>query len=161
MRRMVRARVALRLVVAIAAIVMGVACERGAAEGPLPNVRLGMTPRDVRERFEPGGQGAWQTRIGGAGGSGGAAADDTALEWTSHDPSAKVSSARFEFHLGMLVAVRARVTEKVEADRVETTARTVTWRKPAIEGGTDVVSLARDCPTHKEESDALVSRARP
>lgn len=130
------------------------ACGRDAAsaDGPLPNVRLGMTPRDVRERFEPGGQGAWQTRVG--------AGDDTALEWSSHDPGAKVPAARFEFHLGMLVAVRARVTEPTKADRIETTARTVTWRKPATEGGTDVVSLARDCPTHKEESDALVSRAR-
>jgi hypothetical protein len=147
-----RARLVAPLRLAVMVLALG-ACDRGATgEGPLPNVRLGMTPRDVRERFEPGGAGTWQTRVG--------AGEDTALEWTSHDEAAKVPTARFEFHLGMLVAVRARVKEPAKAEHVETTARTVTWTKPSASGGSDVVSLARDCPTHKEESDALVSRAR-
>ncbi len=137
--------------VALALALPLAACEREPSE-PLPSVRLGMAPRDVRERFQPGGQGTWQTRMGSG--------DDTFLEWTSSDPAAKVPSARFEFHLGMLVAVRARLADPASGEHIEKTARTVTWRKPAPEGGTSVVVLARDCPTHKDEADSLVSRAR-
>jgi len=129
------------------------ACTEDSGGDPLPSVRLGMAPRDVRDRFQPGGQGTWQTRVG--------AADDTILEWTSHDPATKVPSARFEFHLGMLVAVRARLADTTGSnERVEKTARTVTARRPAPEGGTSVTALARDCPTHKDEADALVAKAR-
>jgi hypothetical protein len=128
-----------------------VGCESDLSE-PLPSVRLGMAPRDVRERFEPGGQGTWQTRMGSA--------DDTYLEWISQDPASRVPAARFEFHLGMLVAVRARLASGPSSERIEKTARTVTWRKAAPEGGTSVTVLARDCPTHKDEADALVARAR-
>lgn len=128
-------------------------CTEAPSSDPLPSVRLGMAPRDVRDRFQPGGQGTWQSRVG--------AADDTILEWTSHDPVSKVPSARFEFHLGMLVAVRARVAEaSAKEERVEKTARTVSVRRPAPEGGTSVTVLARDCPTHKDEADALVAKAR-
>lgn len=138
-------------VVLFAAALAVSACEREPSD-PLPSVRLGMAPRDVRERFQPGGQGTWQTRIGPG--------DDTALEWSSNDPATKVPSARFEFHLGMLVAVRARVADPPHGEQVDKTARTVTLKKPAPEGGTSVVVLARDCPTHKEEADALVARAK-
>lgn len=147
---------ATRLSLLVACLALGglPACEADASE-PLPSVRLGMAPRDVRERFQPGGQGAWQTRMGGA--------DDTYLEWISQDPASQVPSARFEFHLGMLVAVRARLAaapSSAGSERVEKTARTVTLRKAAPEGGTSVTVLARDCPTHKDEADALVARAR-
>lgn len=118
---------------------------------PLPNVRLGMAPRDVRERFEPGGPGGWQTSLGPG--------DDTAIEWTATGP-AKVAHARFEFHLGMLVAMRARTTEPRTTESVATTPKTVTVRRPAVEGGTDVTVLARDCPTHKDEAELLAQRPR-
>lgn len=118
----------------------------------LPGVRLGMTPRDVRERFDPGGPGTWQTKVG--------AGDDTVLEWAAQGSGARVAQARFEFHLGMLVAIRARLAEPSSADKVELTPRTVTARRPAEEGGTEVTVLARDCPTHREEAESLAGRAR-
>lgn len=126
-------------------------CSREEKEA-VPNVRLGMAPRDVRERFQPSAAGSWQTALGSG--------DDTVLEWTSRDASSYVSQARFEFHLGMLVAIRARLNEKAEREEVSTTPKTVTSRAPAGEGGTHVTVLARDCPTHKDEAEALATKAR-
>jgi hypothetical protein len=117
----------------------------------IPNVRLGMTPRDVRDRFQSGGTGSWQTALG--------VGDDTVLEWTSRDPQGSVLEARFEFHLGMLVAIRARLRERSSADQVDVTRKTVTMRTSSREGGTSVVVLARDCPTHKDEADGIASKA--
>jgi hypothetical protein len=133
--------------VAIALFFLAVACSHADAE-PLPNVRLGMSPRDVRDRFAPGGDGNWQSQLGSA--------DDTFLEWTSS--TSKVDHARFEFHLGMLVAIRAHLREPSTGEHIDTTSKTVTLRAPAA-GGTDVTVLARDCPTHKEEADSLARRA--
>ena len=118
----------------------------------LPGVRLGMTPRDVRDRFDAGGPGTWQTRVG--------AGDDTVLEWTAQGSGARIAQARFEFHLGMLVAIRARLVEPSSSDKVELTPRTVTSRRPAEEGGTEVAVLARDCPPHREEAESLAGRVR-
>lgn len=127
-------------------LVFVLACARAEPE-PLPNVRLGMSPRDVRERFvEPGN---WQTQVG--------TGDDTILEFSAG--TAKVEHARFEFHLGMLVAIRAHVRGP-SSERVETTPKTVTHWVPTADGA-DVTVLARDCPTHKDEADALVSRSKP
>jgi hypothetical protein len=120
----------------------------------IPNVRLGMAPRDVRERFEPGGAGTWQTSVARAEEGG-----DTAIEWAASGP-AKIATARFEFHLGMLVAMRVRTNDPSSSETVSTTAKTVTARRPAAEGGTNVTILARDCPTHKDEADALTLRAK-
>jgi hypothetical protein len=118
----------------------------------VPNVRLGMAPRDVRDRFKPGGDGTWQTALGKG--------DDTVLEWTGTDPKARLSRARFEFHNGMLVAIRARAPEPSARELVSATKMTVSVRAPAPEGGTNVTVLARDCPTHHDEAEGLASRAR-
>jgi hypothetical protein len=127
------------------------ACTRIEADA-LPNVKLGMAPRDVRERFEPGGEGTWQTSVG-------AAADDTAIEWKAKDGSAKVKQARFEFHLGMLVAIRATTNEPPPTgERISATPGSVTVRRPEPSGGTSLSVLSRDCPTHKDEAAGLVSR---
>ena len=130
---------------------MSAGCSRDEKEA-VPNVRLGMAPRDVRERFQPGGEGSWQTALG--------TGDDTVLEWTSRDARSPVAQARFEFHLGMLVAIRARLNETVSREDVSATPKTVTLRSPAHEGGTTVTVLARDCPTHKDEAESLASKAR-
>jgi hypothetical protein len=131
-------------------------CGRSEPEG-LPSVRLGMSPRDVRDRFEPGGSGkqagAWQTTLGGSG-------DDTVLEWTSHEPATTVEHARFEFHLGMLVAVRARLRTDTKAEHIETTPKTVLVHRRISPGETDLTLLARDCPTHHEEAEGLARSAR-
>ncbi len=136
----------------VAAAAPGCAAEEKA---PIPNVRLGMAPRDVRDRFQPGGAadpGSWQTALG--------AGDDTVLEWTAKDPRSTIAQARFEFHLGMLVAIRARTNEGRAGESITSTARTVTELAPSSEGGTRVVVLARDCPTHREEAERLASKAR-
>jgi hypothetical protein len=144
-------------------------CSRNTTDGDaIANVRLGMAPRDVRERFQPGGAGTWRTALG--------AGDDTVLEWTAEagakaatsalPPSGApqaVSNARFEFHLAMLVAIRAHLTAPPpDADQASATAKTVTLRSrsPASEGGTDVTVLARDCPTHHDEAESLAARAK-
>ncbi len=129
-----------------------VGCTRGESSEALPNVRLGMAPRDVRARFAPEGEGSWQTAVG--------TGDDTVLEWTARDPNAPIAHARFEFHLGMLVAIRARTNEPTSKETIALTPKTVTVRAPAGEGGTTVTVLARDCPTHKDEAEAFAVRAR-
>lgn len=147
--RLYASRVVIRVLVFILALA---ACTRVETDA-LPNVRLGMAPRDVRDRFEPGGEGTWQTSVGSG-------ADDTAIEWKAADGSARVKDARFEFHLGMLVAIRATTREPAaEAERITSTPGSVTLRKRAPEGGTSIAVLARDCPTHKEEADRLAARA--
>ena len=129
---------------------------RDTASELIPGVRLGMSPRDVRDRFDGGGAGAWQTKLGG--GAAGAS-DDNVLEWTAAGDATRATTARFEFHLGMLVAVRAHLREPAAGERVDLTQKTVTMRAPRG-GGSDVTILARDCPTHHEEAESLASRAR-
>jgi hypothetical protein len=142
----------MRIVHTLALAFVLAACGRDGASDAIPGVRLGMSPRDVRDRFDGGGEGAWQTKIGGGVG----ASDDTVLEWSAaHD----TTHARFEFHLGMLVAVRAHLREGVPSERVDLTPKTVTVRTPQA-GGTELTILARDCPTHHEEAESLASRAR-
>lgn len=121
----------------------------------IPNVKLGMAPGDVRERFEPGGPGAWQTSVSKIVG-------DTAIEWHATDGTAKVKEARFEFHNGMLVAVRATTNEAPpSSEKITTTPGSVTVRRAAPANGvTEIAVLARDCPTHKEEATALAAKAK-
>lgn len=128
-----------------------------------------MTPRDVRERFEEGARGSWQTHLGG--GSPGTS-DDTVLTWSALSTGLATSGndhgpnrAVFEFHLGMLVAMRAHLRERpagVGTDEyVEVTSKTVTSRRPGASetGGTDVTVLALDCPTHRQEAQRMASKA--
>lgn len=150
-------RWSLVVVVTLALALALAGCSRAeASQDALPGVRLGMTPHDVRERLVTGGEGAWQTKLG-------AAADDTAIEWTAKDATAaRVPAAHFEFHLGMLVAIRAEVREPLtpNEETVAKTIRSVTVRKPARAGVTAVTVLARDCPTHHDEAETLARRAR-
>jgi hypothetical protein len=131
------------------------ACDREPPNQVVPGVRLGMAPRDVRDRFDGGGEGTWQTKVGGGAG----ASDDTVLEWSAGSEKTRATHARFEFHLGMLVAVRAHLREGIGAARTDLTPKTVTLRAPEA-GGTDVTILARDCPTHHDEAEALAAKAR-
>jgi hypothetical protein len=143
-----------RFFVLTVALTFGVgACTRIEPDA-VPHVKLGMAPGDVRDRFAPGGAGTWQTSLGKV-------ADDTALEWKAKDGSAKVKEARFEFHLGMLVAIRATTNEAPPpAEKITTTPASVTVRRPAPSGGSELAVLARDCPTHKDEAAALAAKAR-
>ena len=136
-------------------LTLGSACNRETPSEIVPGVRLGMAPRDVRDRFDGGGEGAWQTKVGGGAG----ASDDTVLEWSAGSDKTRATHARFEFHLGMLVAVRAHLREGIAAPHVDVTPKTVTVRNPEG-GGTEVTILARDCPTHHDEAEALAQRAK-
>lgn len=133
-------------------------CERASASASeaMPAIRLGMSPRDVRDRFDGGGEGTWQTKLAAK------TAEDTVLEWVARDPAqARTSTARFEFHLGMLVAVRAHLREAAAA-KMEATEKTVSVLEPSPQGGSDLTILSRDCPTHHEEAESVASRiARP
>lgn len=132
---------------------MLVACTRLETEA-VPHVKLGMAPKDVRDRFEPGGEGTWHASVGKA-------ADDTAIEWRANDVQAsKTKDARFEFHLGMLVAVHATTRDPAPAsEQVTVTPTTVSVRRAATGGGTEIEVLARDCPTHKDEAERLAKKA--
>jgi hypothetical protein len=150
----VRVAIALLLTLTLAVA----ACERDGGGEAVPGVRLGMSPRDVRDRFEKSGKGTWKTNVGG-GAPGASGSDDTVLEWIASTETTPATRARFEFHLGMLVAVRAHVREGVARERIELTSKTVTVRSPEG-GGTEVTILARDCPTHHQEAESLAARAR-
>ena len=120
----------------------------------VPHVRLGMAPGDVRDHFAPGGAGVWQTSVGKTG-------DDTAIEWTSIGHPAAIEHARFEFHVGMLVAMRATTTERApDGERIAVSSSSVVVRRPAPAGGTSIEVFARDCPTHKDEVSALIARMK-
>ena len=151
--------VALLSCASVASVASLSACRHDTASETLPGVRLGMAPRDVRDRFVDGADGAWQTNVGGGPG----ASDDTVVEWSSSSEKTRVTHARFEFHLGMLVGVRAHLRDgggQAEA-RVEATPKTVTMVAPASgSGGIDVTMLARDCPTHHDEAESLAAKAR-
>ena len=140
------------LVFATLVAVGSTACSQDAPDA-IPNVRLGMAPRDVRDRFHPSEKdpGAWQTALG--------IGDDTALEWNARDPATTIRQARFEFHLGMLVAMRAQTSEKFEKESISTTPKTVSVKAPTRDGGGTITVLARDCPTHKDEADGYAAKS--
>jgi hypothetical protein len=85
--------------------------------------------------------------------------DDTVLEWTSTTSAGAFTQARFEFHLGMLVAIRARATQGGRRENVHATAKTVTAWSVNSSGTYDVAVLSRDCPTHHDEAESLAARA--
>ncbi len=127
--------------------VLLLACGTADAE-PLPHVRLGMTPRDVRDRLEVEG-GSWQsTALDG----------ETVLDWRASSEKAPLQDARFEFHLGMLVAIHARIVEPAGEGHVQVTGQTVTSRQPSPRG-TELIVLSRNCPNHRDEAAALAARA--
>jgi len=144
-----------------------VGCGRQVSEsnlGLVEGVRLGMSPRDVRERWvnSATSSGSWRVSVGPDG--------DTVLDWSENASAASnperspgagsgpVKSARFDFHLGMLVAIHAQLREKTTRPIVEITSAAASVREPASEGSSLVI-VARDCPTHRGEASAIEARA--
>ena len=112
--------------------------------------RLGMSVAEVRSRFDARGAGDFHARPDVASG--------WSIEWTATSASA-VRSATFEFHEGLLVAVRA-VVDRSDALTRETgltvtsgTVRRVTSRPDAA---FDVLLLSRACPAHAAEVRSLL-----
>lgn len=139
----------------------------GCASKEIPDfygVRLGMSPRDVRDRFTPTG-GSWKSD---------AMADDYGITWEPPKAPAPADplEAKFEFHMGILVAIRAKVPPSA---RVAQGARYVVTKgavlrrletRPTNESATPVPTpapytyidvLARDCPTHHAEAQGFVT----
>lgn len=141
----------------VAALALG-ACDKRPPE--FHGVVLGLAPRDVRERFDV--KGAFEVvpaaRRAGAGPSAG---EDFTMKLTPSPPST-VTAARFEFHGGILVAVRADVTPADADSRgaaFEVSKFSVLHRVREA-SGTHVNLVARDCPTHRAEAEELVREAR-
>lgn len=111
-------------------------------------VRLGMSATQVREAYTPAEPGEWSSSV---------SADGTLLlDWRATEGP---SAARFEVHDGLLVAVRGHAipTSAPSGDRVEVTADDV-WSVSSDGNDTSqVLWIARNCPLHREEIDALVS----
>ncbi len=111
-------------------------------------IRLGMSVSAVRSGFDAAGR--FEARPNGESG--------WALDWRAATPG-RVRSATFEFHEGLLVAVRAEVDrEDSLASRLGTTltpgvVRRVTRRN---DGAFDVLILARSCPAHADEVRRLI-----
>lgn len=128
---------------------LSIGCGRREAPETFHGVRLGMTPGDVRTRFRPppgaDGHAAWRSVPGGEG----------VLEYSV--PPNEAPKVRFEFHSGMLVAVRATLDPGDAASRGprrDLNPGSVLVREPQGPQVT-ITWLSRDCPTHKDEADRL------
>lgn len=128
----------------------------GACDKPPPafhGVELGMAPREVRDRFDVKGKFEVQPTLGTSG-------EDFVMTFAPENVTT-LTAARFEFHGGLLVAVRADVTASDPSDRGDALVVTKSAvlhrdRKP---DGAHVDLLARDCPTHHAEAEKLVGSA--
>lgn len=143
-----QAHVRYRLAVVVVVASLAAACKGGAKEAPVfHGVRLGMAPKDVRERFDQ--KGTWGT----------AATKELTLTWNTTEAQGPVATAQFEFHNGMLVAVRADVApvDALVARGFAVTDSSVTDCQPGIGTRKACRILARDCADHAEEVKALMS----
>jgi hypothetical protein len=108
-------------------------------------VRLGMTAQDVRARFDE---------------TGSFGSDGEAL--TLATPGPDVASARFEFHRGVLVAVRASTVRPpmgLEAGARYSPGAVADVTK--ADNGFAFRWIARDCPAHAAEAETLVKNGKP
>lgn len=130
-------------------------CGNGDGGTSFHGAKLGMAPRDVRDRFDLAPLGAFKVTTPG---------DELILEWApSHAGEGTVESARFEFHAGMLVFVRAKLSRRDP----EAAGAALFTTKTAVVGrlgrapaeGVSYTLIARDCPTHREEEKQLLLQA--
>lgn len=113
-------------------------------------VKLGMGLRDVRERYDGAFDGGtWTTDI---------ASSLTVLAW-SPSPGA-AATTRFEFHNGMLVAVRADLSPSdplAAGPRISESKSSVVLRDQKDDRKTFTL-IARDCPVHRPEVEAILAQ---
>ena len=114
-------------------------------------LRLGLTPDMLRARFADA---SFRTELG----------EDVALIADAPLAEGVAPGARFEFHDGQLVAVRVTLDathQDSRGDRIEVTSGTVLARAPGARFDGDaavrIVLLARTCPTHRGEAEALLT----
>jgi hypothetical protein len=137
----------------VAAVGALAGCGNGDGGTTFHGAKLGMAPRDVRERFDLGALGAFKITPG----------DEMLLDWAPTQPGqGTVETARFEFHSGMLVAVRAtllpRDPEAPGASLLATKTAVVVRSKGEH---VNYTLIARDCPTHREEEKRLLAGQTP
>lgn len=121
------------------------------APGSLRGARLGMTPDQVRDRFAGGGDASWRTEIVGP--------DLTLIRGASGSLDRET---RFEFHAGMLVAIRADLpadAPEARGEALEISPASLVARSSGEDGRVLLRVLARDCPTHAEEVSRVLSDA--
>lgn len=114
-------------------------------------IRLGMSVADVRSGLRA--HGTFAARPNGESG--------WALDWQGSDDSS-LKRATFEFHEGLLVAVRAEVDRAdplASAPGTTVTSGVVRRVTRRADGGFDVLILARACPAHADEVRRLISGA--
>ncbi len=106
-------------------------------------VRLGISAADLRDRYELPGE--WSLSTDEAGG--------LELGWLPEAPGS-VKSARFQFHEGLLVAIRARLASQdafAGADGIVVTADAIMHRVSGEDGFSQMSVISRNCPTHADE----------
>ena len=116
-------------------------------------VRLGMTATEVERRFDAAPEGRWNAAPGCEGG---------ALEWAPSEGASPRHPrwARFEFHEGMLVAVRLRASgddPNARGGRLSSTTGAVLAHEPLPGGTVAIALLARGCPDQQDEIQQLIS----
>lgn len=124
---------------------------RGGATTDVWGIRLGDSLSMTRDHFRAPAGGTWTS----------SAAPEPVLAWApaAGTPS-PVSSARFEFHDGMLVAARLELRPDADAARgpgLELGRSSVIAREPSAEG-TRITLISRDCPEHAAEVRRLLAR---
>lgn len=144
------------LVVLLVLVVVGVVARsrQGNAIADLGGVRLGMSVPNVRARFDALGGGQWTSKVG----------DDVILTWA---PTANTRggplAATFEFHLGILMAIRADLTpgdRAASGPAWELSDSAVIVREKDGAGVVHLTAIARSCPIHKDEAQRLVEKHR-
>lgn len=118
----------------------------------LLGARPGMTQDDVREHFRPPRRGTYRAETG----------KDPKLVWTATGGPPE-EHVVFEFHGGLLVAIRARLKDSDPAlavDPIRVTETSVLTRSSDGDGTVQLTWLSRLCPVHKAEANAAAERAR-
>lgn len=139
------------LLPAVAALVVLLWPAAPARIGPIRGVLLGVGPAQARESLLTGGvPGRFRSS---------AMDEDFALDWAPESPEAspELVSARLEFHLGQLVAMRLSVSpdaDEASGEGLEVSAGSILVREPdpgSETGAVRLTWLARTCPTHAAE----------
>ncbi len=149
--------IALAILIGPAAIALAVLLSSsfGSSEtiGPVQGTRLGTSPSQARQALSTGGPGSFSSVTMG---------EDFALVWAPEAPDAELRSARLEFHLGQLVALRLLLSPRAPEARgpeLEVSTTSVLTRERTPEG-VELTWLARSCPTHADEVRRRIAEHR-
>jgi hypothetical protein len=121
---------------------------RPAAPTEIRGLRLGLSASDTRERFQAPAPGVWSSE----------ANPEPSLRWKA-DPPSPIHEAVFEFHQGMLVAIRLSVsagTPEAAGPPLEVSPARILVRKKEPDGRVSLTVLSRTCPAHATEVNRLL-----